>query len=145
MANLTAPGGEGPPARPSVPAGRTLVLLGPRPGGKRLLAGPVRDGVFVVESAAEFRELAAGERLDPGRRVNSIIVVTRPGDDVTMAGDIYSIAVKYKVLVTTIVVVKSACRSHENTEQLGSLRASSDMVVITSDDDYPQCMVENMA
>lgn len=145
MAELNASDGEGPPARPAVPAGRTLVLFGTRPGGKRLLARRGRDGVFIVEQADEFRDLAAGVRLEPGRRVNSIIVVARPGDDVSMVKDIYSIAVKYKVLVTTIIVVKSVCRSHENTEQLGSLRASSDMVVITSDDDYLQCMVENLA
>ena len=135
MARLTASILDAEKSNLPAPAGRSIVLFGSVPNGQKITAGVKRKGVYVVNSISELNERASlGRNTDKSniKQINSIIILACSGDDISAAPDIYKIASNINVLVTTIIIYKSCCIPISNLSVLSELRASSDMVVITS-------------
>lgn len=120
-------------------AGRNVVLYGATPNGRHLVSTIDKKEVYIVNSTSELNGFISTENNSDKEKsvnINSIIIVACPGDDVSAARDIYIIATKLKVLITTIVIYNSCCMPINNFSSLPDLRASSDMLIMTSDKNY---------
>ena len=92
----------GVPGDPVVQSGSTA-LFGMPPGGRRLTAQSTRPGVALVNTLQELNELALNAS-GASRPLRSIVIVARPGDDLSIAGQIYTLAVNLHILVTAILI-----------------------------------------
>jgi hypothetical protein len=125
--------------------GRSCVLYGSLPSAQKITAGVNRNGVHVVNSIAELIDQTSLSRNQDGsncRHINSIIILACSGDDISALANIYKIASDINVLVTTIIVNNSSCIPISSSNTLTDLRASSDIVVITSDENYLEYMLD---
>ena len=125
---------------------RKMVLFASAPSAQKIVASIEKKGVHLLHSISDLNDHSS---LQPDQantknstNINSIIILACPGDDISAVTDIYEFAVNKNLLVTTIIVYKSSCMPISNFKSLAKLRASSDMVVITSDENYLEYMLE---
>jgi hypothetical protein len=127
-----------------------VLLFGLDPGGHRLAARVEQDHVHTVESLQEYLDYTH-ERADAGgnagRRISSVVVVARDGDNVEPMPTVYRRALEMRALVTTIVVADDGGRGkrQKSSAFFTALRGTSDMTIATSDEDYVQFMLDCLA
>lgn len=132
------------PQTPRYEGGRKVALLGMQPRGKLLAAQVVRQDVSIMDSVNQLREYTArtGQNVDNNKQIDSIVVVTSPGDDLSEIPAVYNIAVDAHILVTAVIVTGKKCRSTEYSATNAILQGSSDIIVRTSDESYLRYMLE---
>ncbi len=131
---------------PRYQTGRKLALIGTPPRGRLLAAQVIRHDVSILNSVNELREYTVGTRQtaekDKHKQIDSIVVVTRPGDDLAEIPAIYTLAVDAHILVTTVIVTAKKCSSNTSAGTNAILQGSSDIIVRTSDESYLRYMLE---
>ncbi len=60
----------------------------------------------------------------------------------SLISDLHEFAVSSNILLTSIIIIKTFCDMTAYSDQLGSLRRISDMVIFTTDQYYMEYMVE---
>ncbi len=125
-----------------VKTGRRTLLFGTTPGGRNIVSTVKKKEVIIVNTKTELNETISTSNSENNNGINSIIIVACPGDKVSEAKDIYTIATNIKVLITTIIIHDSCCMPINNFSSLPDLRASSDMLIITSDKYYLEYMLD---
>lgn len=122
---------------------RIVLLYGTGPGGKSYVGNFKRPGVLKLADKAELEKYLA-QQSDPGNkeRINSILIITTPGDNMSLVSDLHEFAVNSNILLTSIIIIKTFCDMTGYSDQLGNLRRISDMVIFTTDQNYMEYMVE---
>ena len=125
---------------------RKIVLFASVPSAQKIVAGIEKKWVDLLYSIIDLNDHLSLQRNQEenknSTKLNSIIIIACPGDDISAVTDIYEFAVNKNILVTTIIVYKSSCMPISNFKSLAKLRASSDMLVITSDENYLEFMLQ---
>ena len=102
-----------------------------------------RPGVFKIADKAEIKKYVERQSDPENReRINSILIITTPGDNMSLISDLHEFAVSSNILLTSIIIIKTFCDMTGYSDQLGSLRRISDMVIFTTDQNYMEYMVE---
>lgn len=91
------------PASPVAQPAGNIALFGMVPGGRRLAEQSSYPGVAVTTTLQELNELALVSTEDY-RRLHSIVIVACPGDDLSVTGQIYTLATNLHILVTAILI-----------------------------------------
>ncbi len=122
---------------------RIVLLYATGPGGKSYVGQFKRQGVSKLEDKADLENYLA-QQSDPENkeRINSILIITTPGDNMSLISDLHEFAVSSNILLTSIIIIKTFCDMTAYSDQLGSLRRISDMVIFTTDQYYMEYMVE---
>jgi hypothetical protein len=122
---------------------RIVLLYGTGPGGKSYVGNFKRPSVIKITGKADMQKYIV-QQSDPSNKekINSILIITTPGDNISLISDLHEFAVRSKILLTSIIIIKTFCDMTGYSDQLGSLRRKSDMVIFTTDQNYMEYMVE---
>lgn len=119
----------------------SIALLGMSPGGRQLAVRSKRPGVALVNTLQELNELALNSS-GASRQLHSIVIVARPGDDLSIAGQIYTLAVNLHILVTAILIHDTGAATHGTG---AGLQTVSDIIVHSPDAGCIGDMLDTMA
>jgi hypothetical protein len=125
---------------------RNIILIGSGSTAQKKVAGIKKNGLFLANSIVELNTLISPEQ-NPDRninKINSIILLIYPGDDIFAVKELYNIALEINVLVTTIIIYKPGSMPINPHKSLSKIRSISNMVVITSDENYLEYMLDCM-
>jgi hypothetical protein len=125
---------------------RNIVLIGSGSEAQKKVVEIKRDEILVSNSMVDLKNLISyGQKSHKNNlKINSIILLTNMGNDISAVTEIYNIALEINVLVTTIIVYKSGSMPINHHKSLTKIRSISNMVVITSDESYLEYMLDCM-
>ncbi|HET6264144.1 MAG TPA: hypothetical protein VFD95_04760 [Usitatibacter sp.] len=130
---------------------RSIAVVGVGQGGADIARGLSTQELPLVGVHVLAKSLAGGDALaaiqaaggDLQRDLQSadmIFIVARPGDDVSLAPVVSSIAHSRKHSVTALYVVPAEAVSRDD-ETLRTLRSAVEMLVVVSDESYVPAMI----
>ncbi len=127
----------------NVSAQRTVLLHGTSTQGEKYIKGFKRDGVINLVAVSDLDSMYQRQSdLKKNHKINSILIVTKRGDDISDLPLLYEFAHKLNILVTTIIIYHAKCKTAHHSNIIAELRKVSDMVIYTSDEEYLQFMIE---
>ncbi|NNE37011.1 MAG: hypothetical protein HKN08_01800 [Gammaproteobacteria bacterium] len=122
---------------------RTVLLHGTPGQGVQYIKDFKREGVINLVSVSDLENIIHNQsEVDNNRKINSVLIVTKRGDDISKLQLLYEFAHKLNILVTTIIIYRTACKTAHRADIPAELRKISDMVIYTSDEEYLKFMIE---
>jgi hypothetical protein len=122
---------------------RNIILFASKPTAEKIISEIKRPGVYQFKSVEDLdNQVNPQQNQDEIKRLNSIIILVYPGDEISVLPNIYKSIQKFNVLVTTIIINKSESIALGEFQSLAFIRSASDMVIITSDDTCLEYMLD---